>query len=94
MSDASSSPSSIPANEEPSVVFIGIHKPSEKALKRSKPTSINDFFKKKRGRKRQYFNKKKKARFCIGKNNQYISTERADSTSNISIVLKRDENNS
>ena len=58
MSDASSSPSSIPANEEPSVVFIGIHKPSEKALKRSKPTSINDFFKKKRGRKRQYFNKK------------------------------------
>ena len=86
MSDAYSSPSSIPANEEPSVVFIGIHKPSNKALKWSKPTSTNALFQKKCGHKKNYFNHKKKACVCANENKQYISIERADITSNISIL--------
>ena len=94
MTYVSSYPSSIPANEDIFVFFIVIHDPSKKALNQSKPTSGKKLFQKKCEPKKKYCNNKKKAILCVNENNQYISTDMTNITSNIFILLKLDDNNS
>ena len=92
MAGSNSANSSSSSNDEPSVSCTAVYKPSEKALKRSRSTTINDFFDKKRGRKRHFANKTKKARLRDG--NNYVAEESVNDKVNayVAILLKLDAN--